>query len=58
MINVQNKYQKELSNFYWENNINGDVMKIQQIAVFAELVVEKNKQINVISRKDIDNMIE
>lgn len=58
MINVQNKYQKELSNFYWENNINGDVMKIQQLAFFAELVVEKNRQINLISRKDIDNIIE
>ena len=58
MINVQNKYQKELLNFYWENEINGDVMKVQQLSYFAELVVEKNKQINLISRKDIDNIIE
>ncbi len=58
MINVQNKYQKELLNFYWENKINGDVMKIQQLSYFAELVVQKNKQINLISRKDIDNIIE
>ncbi len=58
MIDVQNKYQKELLNFYWENEINGDVMKIQQLSYFAELVVEKNKQINLISRKDIDNIIE
>jgi len=58
MIDVQNKYQKELLNFYWENEINGDVMKLQQLSYFAELVFEKNKQINLISRKDIDNIIE
>ncbi len=58
MIEVQNKYQKELLNFYWENKINGDVMKIQQLSYFAELVVDKNKQVNLISRKDIDNIVE
>ena len=58
MINAQNKYQQELFNFYWENKINGDIMKVQQLSFFAELVVEKNKQINLISRKDIDNIIE
>ena len=58
MIDVQNKYQKELLNFYWENELNGDVMKIQQLSFFAELVADKNKQINLISRKDVDNIIE
>ena len=58
MIDVQNKYQKELLNFYWENEINGNVMKVQQLSYFAELVVEKNKQINLVSRKDVDNIIE
>jgi len=58
MINRQNKYQKELQNLFWENRINSDIMRVQQLSFFAELVVEKNKQVNLISRKDIDNIIE
>lgn len=58
MVTTQNKFQKELQNLFWENKITSDIMKIQQLSFFAELVVEKNKKVNLISRRDIDKIIE
>jgi 16S rRNA (guanine527-N7)-methyltransferase len=58
MIDVQEKYYKELSSFYWENGFNPDQMKIERLAYFAELLAEKNESVNLISRKDIDSIIE
>ena len=58
MIDVQNEYQKELLSFYWENGLNLDSMKAQQLAYFADLVVEKNESVNLISRRDANKIIE
>jgi len=58
MIDVQERYFKELSSFYWENGFNPDSMKIERLAYFAELLAEKNEAVNLISRKDIDSIIE
>lgn len=58
MVDVQEQYLKELQSFYWENSFNPDIMKIERLAYFAELVAEKNEAINLISRKDIGNIIE
>lgn len=58
MVTTQNKYQKELQNLFWENKITSDIMRVQQLSFFAELVVEKNKKVNLISRRDIDRIIE
>src|SRR5512146_1007306 len=58
MVDVQEQYLKELQSIYWENSFNPDIMKIERLAYFAELVAEKNEAINLISRKDIGNIIE
>ncbi len=58
MIDVQSEFQKELLSFYWENGLKLDTMKAQQLAYFADLVVEKNESINLISRRDANNIIE
>lgn len=58
MVDVQEQYLKELQSFYWENSFNPDIMKIERLAYFAELVTEKNESINLISRRDIGNIIE
>lgn len=58
MIDVQNEFQKELLSFYWENGLNLDIMKTQQLAYFADLVVEKNESVNLISRRDVNKIIE
>jgi len=58
MIDVQNEFRKELLSLFWDNGINLDTMKVQQLAYFAELVVAKNEGVNLISRRDADNIIE
>lgn len=58
MVDVQEQYFKELSSFFWENNFNPDLMKTERLAHFADLVAEKNESVNLISRRDINSIIE
>jgi 16S rRNA (guanine527-N7)-methyltransferase len=58
MVDVQEQYLKELQSFYWENSFTPDIMKVERLAYFAELVAEKNGSVNLISRRDIGNIIE
>lgn len=54
----QEIYLKELQNFCWENGFNPEPMRNERLAFFAQLVTEKNKTVNLISRKDVENIIE
>lgn len=58
MVDVQELYLKELQSFYWENSFNPDIMKVERLAYFAELIAEKNEKVNLISRKDVNSIIE
>jgi 16S rRNA (guanine527-N7)-methyltransferase len=58
MVDVQEQYLKELQSFYWENSFTPDIMKTERLAYFAELVAEKNESVNLISRRDVGNIIE
>ena len=58
MVDVQELYLKELQSFYWENSFNPDLMKVERLANFAELIAEKNEKVNLISRKDVNSIIE
>lgn len=58
MIGVQEKYTKQLTALNWENGFNPDVTKVERLAFFAELVTKKNDSINLISRRDVDSIIE
>jgi 16S rRNA (guanine527-N7)-methyltransferase len=58
MIDVQEQYLKQLNSFYWENGFSPDPMQMDRLAYFAELVADKNETVNLISRKDIDSIIE
>ena len=58
MVDVQEQYLRELNMFYWENGLNPDPMKLERLAYLAELVAEKNEAINLVSRKDVDSIIE
>jgi 16S rRNA (guanine527-N7)-methyltransferase len=57
-LDLFEQYLKELKTFYWENNIIPDEYQLERLARFAELVVEKNSKVNLISRKDTQNIIE
>ena len=54
----QEIYLKELQNFCWDNGFNPEPMRTERLAFFANLVVEKNKKVNLISRKDVDSIVE
>ena len=58
MVDVQEQYLKDLQSFYWDNSYIPDIMKIERLAYFAELVTEKNESMNLICRRDIGNIIE
>ena len=54
---IQN-YLKELQNFCWDNGFNPEPMRNERLAFFANLVADKNKSVNLISRKDEANIVE
>jgi len=54
----QEIYLKELQNFCWVNGFNPEPMRNERLAFFAQLVTEKNKTVNLISRKDVESIIE
>ncbi|HCY75371.1 MAG TPA: 16S rRNA (guanine(527)-N(7))-methyltransferase RsmG [Ignavibacteriales bacterium] len=54
----QEIYLKELQNFCWANGFNPEPMRNERLAFFAQLVVEKNKTVNLISRRDVESIIE
>jgi 16S rRNA (guanine527-N7)-methyltransferase len=58
MIDVQEQYLKQLTSFYWENGFSPDPMQLERLAYFAELVTDKNETVNLISRKDVESIIE
>jgi 16S rRNA (guanine527-N7)-methyltransferase len=58
MIDVQEKYIKQLSALNWENGFNPEMTKVERLAFFAELVTKKNASINLISRREAESIIE
>jgi len=58
MADKQDRYLKELNVFCWENGFNPEPTRTERLAYFAQLVADKNKKINLISKRDIDSIIE
>ena len=54
----QEIYLKELQNYCWDNGFNTEPMRNERLAFFAHLVAEKNKTVNLISRKDVESIVE
>ncbi|MFH1197978.1 MAG: 16S rRNA (guanine(527)-N(7))-methyltransferase RsmG [bacterium] len=57
-MNQQEQYLRELKQFFWENSLGNDEDQLERLASFAALVAEKNEQVNLISRKDVKNIVE
>jgi len=58
MADLQEQYLKELKTFCWENGFNPEPTRTERLAYFAKLVVEKNKKLNLISKRDVDSIVE
>ena len=58
MADKQEQYLKELKVFCWENGFNPEPTRTERLAFFAQLVADKNKKINLISKRDLESIIE
>ena len=55
---MQDQYLKELKTYCWENGFTPEPTRTERLAYFADLVVQKNKKMNLISKRDVDSIIE
>lgn len=55
---LQEKYLREITQFYWANGYNPEQTQMERLAHFAEIVTEKNAAVNLVSRKDVESIIE
>ncbi len=58
MPDKQEEYLKELRMYCWENGFNPEPTRTERLAYFSKLVADKNKKLNLISKRDIDGIVE
>jgi 16S rRNA (guanine527-N7)-methyltransferase len=58
MAHMQDQYLKELKTYCWENGFTPEPTRSERLAYFADLVAQKNKKMNLISKRDVDSIIE
>jgi 16S rRNA (guanine527-N7)-methyltransferase len=58
MTKMQDQYLKEIKTYCWENGFTPEPTRAERLAYFANLVSEKNKVMNLISKRDVDSIIE
>ncbi len=54
----EEKYLHQIKKIFWENEIHPDEYQLERLARYANLVVDKNQIVNLISRKDEDKIVE
>lgn len=57
-MDLQEQYLRELKSFFWENSLNPDIYQLERLAHYASLVTEKNEKVNLVSRRDVNKIIE
>jgi len=57
-VKKQEHYLRELKEFFWENELSTDPYQLERLAKYTNLLVNKNDSVNLISRKDIENITE
>ncbi|MFC2083503.1 16S rRNA (guanine(527)-N(7))-methyltransferase RsmG [Bacteroidota bacterium] len=57
-MSKQDQYIRELKNLFWENSINPDIYQLERLAHYAFLVENKNENLNLISKRDVKNIVE
>ena len=57
-MDYQEQYLRELKQLFWANSITPNIYQLERLAYFAALLTEKNETVNLISRRDIKNIIE
>ncbi|VAX27763.1 16S rRNA (guanine(527)-N(7))-methyltransferase [hydrothermal vent metagenome] len=54
----QEQYLRELEKLFWENELSPEPYQLERLAKYADLLAAKNELVNLISRKDVNNIIE
>lgn len=54
----QEQYLRELEKLFWENELSPEPYQLERLAKYADLLATKNESVNLISRKDVKNIIE
>lgn len=57
-MDLQEQYLRELKMLFWENSLNPDEYQLERLAHFANLVANKNSKLNLVSRRDVQKIIE
>jgi 16S rRNA (guanine527-N7)-methyltransferase len=57
-VDTQEKYLRQLQNLFWENGLIPEDNQLERLANFAILLAKKNNNLNLISKKDINSIIE
>jgi len=57
-LEKQQQYLRELEELFWENELSPESYQLERLAKYAELLVDKNQVVNLISRRDINNAVE
>ena len=58
MHDLHTDYLREITRFFWENDEHPDNSQMEELARYAQMIVQKNQIINLISRKDTNAIIE
>ena len=58
MMHMQDQYLKELKTYCWENDFTPESTRAERLAYFTDLVAQKNKEMNLISKRDINSIVE
>jgi 16S rRNA (guanine527-N7)-methyltransferase len=57
-LEKEKQYLKELKELFWENELSPESYQLERLAKYAELLVDKNQVVNLISRKNTNNAAE
>jgi 16S rRNA (guanine527-N7)-methyltransferase len=57
-LEKEEQYVLQLKKIFYENDIHPDEYQLERLARYADLVVNKNQTVNLISRKDEENIVE
>jgi 16S rRNA (guanine527-N7)-methyltransferase len=57
-VDTQEQYLRQLKTLFWDNSFVPEEYQLERLAIFASLITKKNNNLNLISKKDINSVIE
>ncbi len=57
-MDKQEQYLLELKKLFWENELSPETYQLERLAKFTDLLTSKNEDINLISRKSTNHVVE